>query len=168
MDEHSDHEVHAHEGTDVHVRPLVLFFVIFLVIGALSFVIVKWSYGALVKFENSRQHDKLTLVQEKKAEIPPNLELRAGGPAVTTLPASGTLLQPDPVRDMNAMRASQLEKLNSYGWIDRDRGIVHVPIEKAMAIAIERSMVRAQSPAPAAMQAPVAPAGQSATAPAAR
>jgi hypothetical protein len=170
MDEHNHHEAHAHEGSDVHARPLVLFFVAFLVVGALSFVIVKWSYHALVKFTNARQGDKITLVTEKPAEIPPSLELRNGLPDVKTLPATGSLLQPDPVRDMSEMRAAQLGKLNSYGWIDRDKGIVHVPIEKAMAMAIERSMVKAQAPEPvtAPTQAPGAPAMQPAAAPATR
>jgi hypothetical protein len=155
MDDHS----HLHEGGDVKARPLLLFGVIFLVFSALSFVLVKWSYDALVKFENARQNDKLTLVDPgKKAAIPESLKLRAGEPEVTTLPSTGSLLQPDPVRDMNEMRTAQLSKLNSYGWVDREKGIVHIPVEKAMAMAIERSMVRAQAPeqAPAAATQPAA------------
>ncbi|MFA6956347.1 MAG: hypothetical protein WC538_10785 [Thermoanaerobaculia bacterium] len=170
MDEHNHHEAHGHEETDVRSRPLMLFFVAFLALCGVGFVVAKWSYDALVKFENARQNEKLTLVTEKKAEIPESLTLRTGGPEVTTIPATGSLLQPDPVRDMSEMRTAQLGKLNSYGWIDRDKGIVHVPIEKAMALAIERSMVRAQAPEPAtaATQAPSAPATQPAAAPATR
>lgn len=155
---------HSHEGSDVKARPLALFFVAFLALCGLGFVVAKWSYDALVKFENARQKDKVTRVASEKTAIPESLNLRAGGPEVTTLPSAGPLLQPDPVRDMNAMRAEQLGRLNSYGWVDREKGIVHVPIENAMAMAIERSMVKAQAPEPASTAAPVAVA---ATAPAA-
>jgi hypothetical protein len=163
MDEHS----HLPDGGDVKARPLIVFFVIFLVFSAFSFVLVKWSYDALVKFENSRQKDKLTMVEPgPKSAIPESLKLRAGEPEVTTLPSTGSLLQPDPVRDMNEMRTAQLARLNSYGWVDREKGIVHVPIEKAMAMTLERSLVRAQAPeqAPAATTQPAAaPAAAAAT-----
>jgi hypothetical protein len=171
MDEHTPNEVHSHEESDAGARPMMLFFVAFLGLCGVGFLVAKLGYDALVKFENSRQGDRITLVKEKKAEIPPSLELRTGGPEVTTLPATGSMLQPDPVRDMNEMRTAQLGKLNSYGWVDREHGIVHIPIEKAMAMAIERSMVRTQAPEPAssATQAPAAPAMQQpAAAPATR
>jgi hypothetical protein len=29
-------------------------------------------------------------------------------------------------------RREQLQKLNSYGWVDQRKGIIHVPIEKAI------------------------------------
>ena len=162
MDEH----VHVHEGSDVHARPLIIFFVVFLVFSVIAFALVKWSYGALVKFENARQRDRITQVAAETTTIPESLHLRAGGPEVTTLPATGALLQPDPVRDMNVMREAQLGKLNSYGWIDKDRGTVHVPIDKAMAMTLERTMVKAQAaePAGAATQPMATPAASAAAA----
>ena len=43
-------------------------------------------------------------------------------------------LQKDPGPDMKAYRQSADEKLNGYGWVDESRGLVHVPIEKAIEI----------------------------------
>ena len=34
-------------------------------------------------------------------------------------------------------RAAKLRQLRSWGWIDRDRGIVHMPIERAMELTVE-------------------------------
>jgi hypothetical protein len=31
-----------------------------------------------------------------------------------------------------AWRAAQRGRLESYGWVDRDRGIIHIPIERAI------------------------------------
>ena len=41
-------------------------------------------------------------------------------------------LQPDPVGDLNTFRADEEERLNSYGWVDRGAGKVHIPIERAI------------------------------------
>jgi hypothetical protein len=29
-------------------------------------------------------------------------------------------------------RAAKRKRLNGYGWVDREKGVVHIPIEKAM------------------------------------
>jgi hypothetical protein len=43
--------------------------------------------------------------------------------------------------------------LKSYGWIDRDKGVVHIPIDRAIEILAERGLpVRAAKSAPAADQ----------------
>jgi hypothetical protein len=34
-------------------------------------------------------------------------------------------------------RTAKLRQLRSWGWIDRDRGIVHMPIERAMELTVE-------------------------------
>jgi len=41
-------------------------------------------------------------------------------------------LQASPRADMARFLRAELERLNSTGWIDRDRGIVHIPIADAM------------------------------------
>jgi hypothetical protein len=37
------------------------------------------------------------------------------------------------------LKSAQLRHLASYGWVDRDRGVVHLPIERAMDLWIERA-----------------------------
>lgn len=50
-------------------------------------------------------------------------------------------------------RKGQLDKLRSYGWVDREKGVAHIPIERAMELAAKG--VRAPSePATAAAPAP--------------
>jgi hypothetical protein len=41
-------------------------------------------------------------------------------------------LQVSPREDMAQFRAEQLRWLNGTGWIDKSRGIAHIPIEEAM------------------------------------
>lgn len=41
-------------------------------------------------------------------------------------------LKPNPVKNYREFRQAESEKLNGYGWVDREKGIVHIPIEQAM------------------------------------
>jgi hypothetical protein len=36
------------------------------------------------------------------------------------------------IRIAERRRAEQMKQLHSYGWIDRDKGVIHVPIDKAI------------------------------------
>jgi hypothetical protein len=47
-------------------------------------------------------------------------------------PPTASVLQADPIRDLERWRAEQDALLASYGWVDRDAGIVRLPIEVAM------------------------------------
>jgi hypothetical protein len=67
-------------------------------------------------------------------------------------------LQRFPTRDVEAMRAEEAQVLGSYAWVDREQGVVRLPIERAMALVVERGLpappAAAPAPAPAAPAAP--------------
>jgi hypothetical protein len=41
-------------------------------------------------------------------------------------------LQADPATDLQRFTARELSRLNGVGWVDKSRGIVHIPIAEAM------------------------------------
>ena len=41
-------------------------------------------------------------------------------------------LQTHPSADLAQFNAAEDKRLNSYYWIDKDKGVVHIPIEQAM------------------------------------
>ena len=43
-------------------------------------------------------------------------------------------LQTDPRGDLREMRAAEDAQLHGYGWVDRDAGRVHIPIDRAIAL----------------------------------
>ena len=47
-------------------------------------------------------------------------------------------LQVVPVRDLLEKRQAEERQLGSYGWVDREGGIVHIPIDQAMRLLVER------------------------------
>jgi hypothetical protein len=54
-------------------------------------------------------------------------------PRPVTVPAiPAPRLQIDEPRALARHRAAEAKRLNSYGWVDRARGIAHIPIDEAM------------------------------------
>ena len=43
----------------------------------------------------------------------------------------------DPYDPLQRLDADQLELLNSYGWVDQQAGIAHIPIDRAMELVVE-------------------------------
>lgn len=41
-------------------------------------------------------------------------------------------LQPTPVIDLKTFRANEDKLLNSYGWVDQSKGVVRIPVDKAL------------------------------------
>jgi hypothetical protein len=63
------------------------------------------------------------------------LPARASHP-LTTAPQ----LQNAPALDLDALHREKSAMLNEYRWIDRSKGVVQIPIERAMQLTIERSV----------------------------
>jgi hypothetical protein len=47
-------------------------------------------------------------------------------------------LQTQPFKDVYMLRLGESEKLNSYGWVDKDGGVTRIPIDRAMEIMLQR------------------------------
>jgi hypothetical protein len=49
-------------------------------------------------------------------------------------------LQTDPSEDLAQLLVEEDKRLNSYYWIDKKKGIVHVPIQQAMQVLAEKGI----------------------------
>ena len=49
-------------------------------------------------------------------------------------------LQEHPREDLSDLRAREDEILSSYGWVDRNAGVVRIPIDAAMKLTLERGL----------------------------
>jgi hypothetical protein len=64
-------------------------------------------------------------------------------------------LQVAPKADLDRLHASENEQLGSYAWVDRDKSIVRIPIDRAVQLLSERGLAGWPSPAaPSASQTP--------------
>lgn len=76
-------------------------------------------------------------------------------PPLEEAPITGPRLQAAPQDDLQRLRSTQMTRLESYGWINEEQGLAHIPIEQAMRIVAEGGLPAAGAvvqPAPAAPQ----------------
>jgi hypothetical protein len=141
VDDH-DESVH-HEDTDIDIKAMAIAAVALAVMTAFCYVTVYVAIGVLGKRE-----DALSAVK--------NYPMAPTGSAEALPPLPR--LQTDPKKELRDLRAEERAVLDSYGWVDRNGGVVRIPIDDAMRLALQRGFQsRAAAPAPAAA-APAEPA----------
>jgi len=123
-------ETHAprrHEERDLSVRLIVAFGIALAVFGVASHYLLVALFARYGAREDRR--DRPT---------PPLHAARAEPPAPR--------LQDRPALDLGALREREERELSSYGWLDRNRGSLHIPIDRAMKLIAERGIPSRQAP----------------------
>jgi len=133
----------GYEASDAHIAP-VWFSALGLVITvALVFVTVRWT------FDHFRHRD-LASGRQTDAERVTDAVARTG------LQFPEPRLQVAPQLDLAALRTQEDKELNNYGWINRQTGVVRLPIERAMDLLAQRGVpVRGDPNAPKATRTPL-------------
>ena len=108
----------GYEVSDARVTPLVVFVVILVLITVGVMGASSWILNGLAE------------AREPEPELHPLAEERQVPPAPR--------LQDVPSKDIEEHRAIQGRLLGDYEWIDREQGIVRIPIERAMELVAER------------------------------
>jgi hypothetical protein len=121
-----------YEHTDIEPAIASRFAVWLAIAMAISAMIV---YGTFWLFEGREE-----TVSEQMQQFP----LAAGRSKDPPAPR----LQTQPFKDVYQLKGAQLEKLNSYGWVDQATGVVHIPIDEAMRIVSERGGVPSSTQTP--------------------
>lgn len=120
---HSEAQHAGHETRDVSFRPVLigLIGIVTLVIAAL--LIVRPLMGFFVRREARTSPPANPLAETFGRQLPP-----------------APRLQPDPLADLHALHAQEDAVLTTYGWVDRQAGIVRIPVSRAMELVIERGL----------------------------
>lgn len=56
----------------------------------------------------------------------------------TDMPAP--LLQADPGKEMSQFSVTQTQTMHNYGWVNKEKGVVRIPIEQAIEITAQRGL----------------------------
>lgn len=113
-------ERRGYEARDTTARPIVLFGIALLGLIVVALLLMGWLF---------RYYD----VRETRLDV-------SASPLGPPDQPSGPRLQVNPSGDFAQIRSTELEKLNGYEWVDRDAGIVSIPIERAMDLLAERGL----------------------------
>src|ERR1041385_1407265 len=135
-----------HEKSDVNVRALFLFGVAFVIFAAVSHFVLFVMYKQFVKIEKKHQNVPLTKMERPESmSVPATPRLQ---PFPTKISQTETLAPNanTPVTAMVEMRESQEKTLNSYGYVDKAKGVVHIPIEEAKKLALQRGVYKGLTP----------------------
>ena len=143
---HHGHDPHGHEhgqveSSYVQPRPIVMFLVILSLATSFVFVIVKgldWGFRKLDEPNQGQAATQVELPKEQSRKLPPEPLLQGapgkGSTATTDVP---TLL---PLEEMAVVRKQTNDKVNGYGWVDKQAGIAHIPIDRAKAMIAEKGL----------------------------
>jgi hypothetical protein len=112
---------HVHEDSDVSIKSLGIFLAGLAITMLITGVIVVWLFDLFLK-------------EAEEADVSPSPLAESGEPA----PPPGPLLQIAERLDLRVHRESQEKLIQEPAWIDRDRGVVRIPIERAIELTAER------------------------------
>jgi len=111
-----------HETSDVNIRG-VFGFALGLTI---AFAFIAVSVWVLFQYFAARE----------ARVVAPTYPLAAGASRLPPEPR----LQTNPRQDLIDLRAREDEMLSSYGWVDKNAGVVRIPIEQAMKLTVQRGL----------------------------
>ena len=128
MADHAAHEPHhddvAHEASDINIRGVLRFAGGLLLLGAVVYLVVWIFLGYLKRQERvSSAQLQFPLAVGQEDRVPPEPRLQA-----------------NPRQDMNDLRNEENQRLESYGWVDRNAGVVRIPIDEAMRLTLQRGL----------------------------
>ena len=109
----------GHEGSDLPLKPVLAVVLGWLGTAAIIYLGIFWLMRAFAH-------------RESKLVYRPEVEHFEQFPE----PA----IQVDPDQDLRTYLAREEKELNSYGWIDRTAGVLHVPIRQAMDLMLARGV----------------------------
>ena len=118
----------GYEHTDAHVGPMVKFAVWLVISALISCVGLAAMYWLLIRESSERVESQ-------------QYPLATGTPP--RLP-SEPRLQQFPRNELYEFRTKEEQQLHSYGWVDKNSGTVHIPIDDAMRLMLERGALTAR------------------------
>lgn len=125
----------VHEHSDINVRAVLWFAGVLVAVAAVIHVVVWWQLRAYQARDARIKQSAFPLATDRE-HLPPEPRLE---------PIDRLEGMPDSaVADRLAAREA---KLHRYGWVDRKKGIVHIPIEEAMRMLENRLPARAEKEA---------------------
>jgi hypothetical protein len=136
----------AFETRDIKVRPLVVFAAGLAVVGVVVYLVV-FVLFRLFSGEAAKEDVQLAPFSLSKPEAP----------AEERLPPEPRI-QANPAADLKVLRQQEDAVLTTYGWVDRQAGIVRVPIDVAMTQVLAEGLpVRQPDTTPPAAGTPASP-----------
>lgn len=138
-EEHLNHSGNeGFEKEDLSSKGVFYFMAGLAAITLVVYFILTVAYNALSK------HEQKTQLPVNPMAVKTNADPRTMGRAQMQKQLENTfpkpVLEPDEGGELNTKVRSQDDVLSSYDWVDQEKGIVRIPIDKAMDLLAERGL----------------------------
>jgi hypothetical protein len=118
---HDTEQAGRHEVRDVQVRPIATIAIGLVMLTGVVLLLMGWLFNHFA-------------ARQAKLDVPPSpLRVAQEGPPEPRL---------EVVLDqvLQEVRADESAFLHSYGWVDRQAGVVRIPIDRAVTLLLERGL----------------------------
>lgn len=119
----------GHEERDVSAGPIALSVVGLAVVGVAALVAMLLLFTVLARWQAAQSNPPSPLAATYGLKEPP-----------------APRLQTDPRQDLVDLRARDGAAIHSYAWVDKQAGIVRIPVERAIALLAERGLPARSAP----------------------
>jgi hypothetical protein len=134
---HHDHDTHrtpddqylvtpegsSYEHTDANVWVIAKFGIWLAITAIVVHVGIGFMWKALVRQATETHEQQYPLATSIDAKLPPEPRL-----------------QQFPRNEVHNFRVGEEQRLHSFGYVNKDAGVVHIPIEEAMRLTVERGL----------------------------
>ncbi len=117
----------GHEHKEVNTSA-VYKFLIGLFVLAVVLHLALWGMFVLFKADQEKQDPQINPLARGHSQTPP-----------------APRLQVYPILDLQAFRQSEQQMLTSYGWVDRQHGIVRIPVDQAIRIVLQKNLLNSSA-----------------------
>jgi hypothetical protein len=122
-DQHQVNPEVDHEQSDVNIRAILGFGAALIVVATVVHLLIYVLFGYFDRREGVKVPAEYPLAASQGHHEPPEPRL-----------------QTDPRQDLADMLAKEDDVLGSYGWVDKNAGVVRIPIDAAMKLTLERGL----------------------------
>ena len=133
----TDHHKHQHddlgfEHEDLGAKPVIGFIVSLVISGVLIYYAIWGIFDFLDAYDQKHQQSRTPLikVETNTRDVQTQLIQRFPDPR----------LEDNERTELDGFRYSEEQELNSYGWVDKNARVAHIPIEQAMQLIAQRGL----------------------------
>ena len=132
------HNSEGFERQDLGARAVFGFLIGLAVVGILVYLVANGLYASLDRYQQAHEPAQNPLRPALERDTRDTQAAKVGQQVDQRFPEPR--LEKDERNELTEFRQHEEERLNSYGWVDQQAGVVHIPIERAMQLVAERGL----------------------------
>jgi hypothetical protein len=113
----------VHEESDVNVGAIIRYGIVLFAVAVVVHVFLWWLLGVYERQNERAQTQAFPMAAGQGDRLPP-----------------APRLQDNPQQELQELRAQQKALLEGYAWVNKETGVVRIPIEEAMRMVVERGL----------------------------